>query len=373
MPRWSYLILFLTGLLVAAGSASLQANPGYMDAYYYYYGGTQIAGGHGWSEMFLWNYLDDPTGLPHPAFTYWMPLTSLAAAVGTRFFFGVYPGFDAAQVVFVLLTAAVAPVTAGLSYAISHRKGFAWLAGFLSIFSGFYLPFMTTTDSFSIYMFFGGLIFLLFVRLRRGRALVFGLLAGMMHLARADGLLWLGVAGLAVLFDRVPEEENLSIKRLFQEGLTVRYAQSGLLVVFGYLLVMFPWYLRNFQEYGSVFPPGTSRAMWVLSYDELFAYPAAVLTPARWYQAGIGALLQARAEALWVNLQTTFVSMGVLLPGFLAVMGFWRHRRKKIILLGLTALGVLFVMMTVVFPFSGMRGSYFHSGAAFVPLMNLRT
>jgi len=109
--------------------------------------------------------------------------------------------------------------------------------------------------------------------------------------------------------------------------------------------------------------------MWVLSYDELFSYPASILTPSRWWDAGLGQQLAARGEALWVNLQATIISMGVLLPGILAVLGLWHLRKNKLVKLGFTGWAVLFGVMTVVFPFSGMRGSYFHSGAAFVPLM----
>ena len=122
MPKKSYVILFVLGLLMATGGAFLQTNPGYMDAAYYFYGGEQIAAGNGWSEMFLWNYLDDPAGLPHPGFTYWMPLTSLVAAGGIKLFSGAQSAFEAAQVLFILVSALVAPVTAGLAYQLSGPR-----------------------------------------------------------------------------------------------------------------------------------------------------------------------------------------------------------------------------------------------------------
>jgi len=370
MPKWAFAVLFMLGLLMATGAAYLQTNPGYMDAYYYFYGGTQIAGGYGWSEMFLWNYLDDPSGLPHPGFTYWMPLTSLLAAGGIKLFPGAPSAFEAAQVLFILVSALTAPVTAALGYQLSGRKGFGWLAGVLVIFSGFYFPFMTTTDSFGIYMLLGGVFFLVYTRASRARIEILGFLAGLMHLARADGLLWLGIAGLSVLIDMTREEqETVSTKALLRTGFSRRYFFAGLRTVMAYLVAMFPWYGRNLEVFGSLFPPGGGRALWVLSYNELFTYPAGLLTPERWWSAGLGNLLLDRGEALLVNVQTTFASMGVLLPGALAVLGFWHLRKHRTIRVGLIGLGVLFVFMTVVFPFSGMRGSYFHSGAAFVPLI----
>ena len=79
------LLLAVLGLAVALFVAAFQPAPGYMDADYYYAGGRQLATGHGFSESYLWNYLDDPTGLPHPSNAYWMPLASLLAAACISF------------------------------------------------------------------------------------------------------------------------------------------------------------------------------------------------------------------------------------------------------------------------------------------------
>ena len=75
-----YSFLFLLGLTVSLGTASLQEMPGYLDSDYYFAGGLQLADGEGFTEPFLWNYLDDPEGLPHPSHTYWYPLSSMLAA-----------------------------------------------------------------------------------------------------------------------------------------------------------------------------------------------------------------------------------------------------------------------------------------------------
>ena len=76
-----YLLLFVVGLLVPFGISRFQSQPGYMDADYYFVGGIQLAEGKGFTEPYLWNYLDNPTGLPHPSHTYWMPLASIVSAI----------------------------------------------------------------------------------------------------------------------------------------------------------------------------------------------------------------------------------------------------------------------------------------------------
>jgi len=45
-------------------TAWLLKQPGYTDAYYYAVGAQQLAGGHGFEEPFIWNYLDPPESVP---------------------------------------------------------------------------------------------------------------------------------------------------------------------------------------------------------------------------------------------------------------------------------------------------------------------
>jgi len=56
---WVDLLLVLViGLLVQAGWAALVREPTYMDAYYYASNGQRLAGGHGFSERIIWQFLD---------------------------------------------------------------------------------------------------------------------------------------------------------------------------------------------------------------------------------------------------------------------------------------------------------------------------
>src|SRR5689334_22612449 len=82
MNRRVYLFFFILGLLMVVGLAVLQSSPGYMDADYTYAIGTRLARGYGFSEPFLWNFLDSPIGIPHPSHAYWMPLPSILSAAG---------------------------------------------------------------------------------------------------------------------------------------------------------------------------------------------------------------------------------------------------------------------------------------------------
>jgi hypothetical protein len=362
MKKSIYLSLFVVGLLVTAAASRLVSTPGYMDADYYYSGGVRLAQGKGLTEIILWNYLDAPQGLPHPSHTYWMPMASLLAAAGMQLG-GI--NFRAAQMPFLLLAACLPPLTAGLAFALTHRRRQAILAGLLAVFPGYYLPYLFTTETFSLYMLGGTAILLLvFSKKPAGwpRFLLLGILAGWMHLSRADGLLWVGSAAVVVFFQGLAGEDGSwkwNWKALGWVG--------G--VAAGYMLITAFWYARNLQVFHSLLPPGGSKTLWLTDYDQTFIFPADLLNFSHWWSAGWKTLVSIRLDALWGNLKTFVGVQGevVLLP--LALAGLWTLRKDRRVQFGAALWVGTLLFMTLVFPFAGQRGGFFHSGAAFQPLL----
>ena len=82
IPKTDLVIIAILGLLIQSIWLVRIEQPTYMDAYYYSVNGERLASGHGFSEMVIWQYFDDPAGLPTPSHTYWMPLPSMIAALG---------------------------------------------------------------------------------------------------------------------------------------------------------------------------------------------------------------------------------------------------------------------------------------------------
>jgi len=117
-----------------------------------------------------------------------------------------------------------------------------------------------------------------------------------------------------------------------------------------------------------IFPPGGERALWLTDYDELFSYPAAILTPARWWASGWKAILQERLYALGQNLQTALVVQGEIFLTPLVIWGLWHWRKDVSVGVGLAGWTMTLLVMSVLFPFAGWRGGFFHSGAAIQPL-----
>jgi hypothetical protein len=352
MRRRDWLLLLILGLFSAALAAVFVASPGYMDAEYYFATARQLALGHGLREPFLWNYLDNPAGIPHPSHLYWMPAVSLLAAGGMAL---LGDSFRAAQAPFVLLAAAIPLLTAWLSDRAYPSRRRALLAGVLAALSGFYLPYLVTVDAFTLYLWLGALtLFALTAAVevpRDRRWLLAGALAGLCHWTRADGVLMVLVGLAAVLM--VPRAR----------------LRIALLLVAGYLLVMVPWWGRNLSEIGSPLPSGMTRTLWLTDYDDLFLFPASGLTPARWWAQGAGEILGVRLRALASNLESLVVVSGLVFLTPLAFWGGWRHRRDPIVRLHAIYLGALLLLMSMIFPFAGPRGGFFHSSVAVMPLV----
>lgn len=351
-------ILFLLGLVVALGVASLQELPGYMDADYYFAGGLQLVEGRGFNEPYLWNYLDDPDGLPHPSHAYWFPLSSILAAAsmclaGARTYAG-------ARLAFLLIAASVPLVTALLSLKVAGRRELALLSGLLAVFSIYHAPFLPVTDNFGPVMLLGAAFFLLVTADDWRASLAIGVCAGLSHLARNDGLIWLGLAwyaGLLRAFARTRER---------RPGLRCLLAYS-LLVFAGYLVVMGPWFLRNFLAFGAPIAPGGSRILWLTDYNDTFAFPADTVNPASWWEAGWREAVRVRLWALRMNLLNAFAAQGGILLFPFILLGLWSERRTLRGRLAAAGWAALLFVMTVIFPFAGARGGFFHAGAAFQP------
>ena len=357
-----YAILFFVGLVVPSTISRFQSLPGYMDADYYYAGGMQLATGKGFNEPYLWNYLDDPQSLPHPSHTYWMPLASIVSAAGMRI--AGNTGYEAGRITFILLSACVPLLTATLAYSLSRKTLLAMISGLLSVFALYYSPFMPVPDNYAIFMLLGGTFLLLAPRTQRWIPIALGALAGLMTLARSDCLLWLGLAGLTVMWNAVNKEDGT--KNSFIEWFKL-IVPAGLFAVLGYLLIMGPWHLRSMNLFGSFMAPGGGRLLWLENYNQTFAYPAELITREGFLKAGWGAALQDRLAAFGSNFGNAIGAQGELFLLPFIIIGLWNLRKDVRTKITVTGWLLLFAVMTIIFPFAGSRGSFFHSGAAFQP------
>ncbi|PWH18294.1 MAG: hypothetical protein DDG59_06495 [Anaerolineae bacterium] len=355
------LLVWLGGLVIISLAAVFQKSPGYMDAEYYYAGGKLLWQGAAFREPYVWNYLADPKSLPVPAFTYWMPLASILAWLGMSV--AGKDAFEAARFPFILLSSFIPPLTYHLSGRISGQRFMALFSGLLAWLPMFYLAYLPTTDTFGVYMVLGTFWFLLAEKiplLNKQLAFLAGIVSGLMHLARADGLIWMLIYGTLLM---IPV-----IKKQRQQNSGYRIGVV-LLFCLGYMMVMGGWYARNWMEFQSLFPPGNYRSLFLRTYNDLFRYPAIDLNFENWVEDGLVPLIQDRLYALGQNFQSLVaVQMQILLLP-LSVLGYWKMRAKPMIRIATLVWLAMVGLMSVVFPFAGWRGGYFHVSAAFQPMV----
>ncbi len=384
MKRHDLIWLLLAGLLFQGFWLLLLPTPAYMDAYYYTTNGQRLAEGHGWTEMVVWQYLDNPAGVPTPSHTYWMPLPSLFAAAG----YTLTSSFRGAQLPFWLMTSLL-PL---LSYLISHKLGGErWqniAAALFTLSGGFYLANWNQPETFAPFAWAGGgCLFLLAWAGQKNlnqRITPFlyggvGVLAGLAHLTRADGVLLLAVAFLVVFINQwavwavrgeTAGKQNLGKTSLLAPDMPLRRTFLGLgWILLGYLLVMLPWFSHNLRTTGQLLPTTGTQTLFLTTYDDLFAY-GRTFSLSSYLEWGLGNILGAKARGMGNALQT-FIAIGglIFLTPFVLAGGWWYWRRgqnrwlRPLLLYTLA----LFAAMSLVFTFPGERGGLFHSSVALWP------
>jgi hypothetical protein len=363
MKRKDYLIQYFAALAFFALCSLWVRTPGYMDAEYYTVSAIQMVEGKGMTQPILWNYLDDPTGLPHPSHTYWMPAPSLAAIPGMLI--TGKADFPSGRILFILIAALSAPAAGWMGYRFSRNRSAGWLAASLAIFCGFYAPYSSTIDSFFLIMPGAWLIFFGLDRVcssenpRKERYLfMIGLACGWMHLNRADGFLWLVLSAGFWLCLCLREKHNLGRKAL-----------EFFMLVTGYFIIMGFWFFRNLSVYGSLFIPNTIRALWVTQYNEIFSYPPDLLTFQHWFSSGMGAIMTDRLGAFGYDLVIMIAVQGLIFLFPFWVYAAWKRRKDPLVLTGIGMELVILVIMSFIFPYTGKQGGFLHSTSALQPLI----
>lgn len=376
--RRDLILLLALALIVRLATAALLTRPGYMDVAYYAAGAVRLAQGGGLVEPFLWNYLDDPAGLPHPGFLYWMPLPALLAAP----FAASWPAsFFALQLPFAFLSAVLPLVAYGLAWEVAGRHRPAWLAGLLTLFSGFFFPYWTLPETFAPFALLGSTALWLAVRKsktvggQRGTEtrpagwslpLACGGLVGLAHLTRADGILLLPVVALAPLVS-CPSRSTHHAPRITRRVLRSVIRRSSL-VVLGYLLIMAPWFLRNLATIGVPLSPAGARTLWLRTYDDFFCFECDLSL--RSYLAwGWRGILRSKLWAAGVNVERFLAENCLVFLSPFALAGFHRLRRHPPFILSLVYLILVYFVHSLAFTFPGPRGGFFHASAPVLPFL----
>ncbi|MDE3112772.1 MAG: hypothetical protein KGN00_03665 [Chloroflexota bacterium] len=341
-------VVALTLALLAVRLASLVVvwEPGYTDAYYYAAVASRVAHGQGLTADFVWSFVEAPhfAALPVASHRFWMPLATLVQAVGVKLLGGVLPDFRAGQLAIVAVAALIPPVTYLAARRLGAERPTALLAGAIAGLGGALAPGWVSADAFAPAAVIGTLFFLAFARALSGSArwgAAAGILVGLLYLARAEGALF----GLALVW-------------LAGRPRTRRAGAAGLAVALAFGL---GWLVRN-ETLG--FPDDLlARSLLLVRYEDFFAVAAPTFDA---FASAPAAVIAAKASALVADLVTAAMALLLVLVVPLAVAARCRWRRAEVRAFAYLAL-VVYLAESLVFTLHAVRGSYFHSLAAFFP------
>lgn len=363
--RWLFVLVAVIGaVLITRG---LIAGPGFTDVFYHLNAANRLVTGQGLTDPYLWTYIGASDQLSAPSHLYWMPLTSLSAAVSMGLL-NAPNNYAAAQWPFTLMFAATVCVGFWLGGRLGNSRRHAWVAGLLTLLSGFYIRFWGAIDTFAPYAFVGSLCLVFLAQAFQSqsvsrRSLLYfalgGAFAALAHLTRADGVLFVMVGWVAIVWKLIFDQRA-------ERDIAGKLISGGIIMTLAYILVMLPWFARNMSLIGTPMPLGGTQTIWLTSYDDLFNYPPDN-SPATLFANGVGDFLASRWEAFTNNLGTFVAVEGLVVMTPLMLIGLWQRRHEAFLRsFWLYALG-LHLAMTLVFPFPGYRGGLLHSAAALVP------
>jgi hypothetical protein len=371
--RRDLLWITLIALIVQAFWASRITHPTYFDAFYYTTNAQRLAEGHGLTQEIIWQYLDQPESLPVPSFTYWMPLPALIAAAG----YTIHDSFRAAQLPFWLMASFLPWLSYGIGWHLRHTRWMARTAALFTAAGGYYAAYWNQPTTFVLFAWVGGgcLFALAWAHESKkwGYWLLAGVLAGLSHLARADGMLLLGVAGVIWLYEAGAwwQYKNRSNDT---DGTTSASIQSlllwGVIFIIGYFMIMGGWFWRTYQLIGSPMSTVGTQTIFLTTYNDLFSYGRS-FDLASYLEWGIANILRSKAEAASLGIQTFIAVTGLTVFVFFMVWAWIKLARRKSTALFLRPytwyILLLYGIMIFIFTFPGQRGSLLHSSAALWP------
>ena len=359
MNRRDVAVLFAVALALRTAAALLVDFPPYTDPAYYLLVADRLADGQGFTTPVLWSFLDvgggmpaDPM-LPVPSNGHWMPLTSILAAPFIALLEPLLGAWRAAQVPFVLLSAALVPFTYVIGWELWRSRTVALSAGVLALLAGPFLVLYPQVDNIAA---FGaaaaGSIWCAIRAVSAERPtwwlVASGALAGLATLARVDGLL-VTLAPATAWWVR-PGPRPLA---------------AGFASALAYLAVFGPWLARDLAVYGSPFPSAGGHMLWITTYNEQFSI-ASDPSPRTYFAWGLPNIVLSKLAA-WVELTGR---VAVLLGGFFILpfaWGLWAERRRRELAPFLAYFAAMFVAMGLVFTFHAPKGAFYHSAGGWLP------
>ncbi|MDQ7026226.1 MAG: glycosyltransferase family 39 protein [Anaerolineae bacterium] len=363
LSKWFWVLLAI-GFTVRLIAAALAPFPGISDPNHYYNLATNLANGRGFVIDYIWQYHNPPAQVTHPI-DYWMPLPALWPALGLALF---PDNLFAALVPSVIFGTLVIALADRIAAALKADETERLLTMAAVVFLPQYVLNSARTDTTISYIFFMGLTCLFFYQgLRRHPAYLLGagIFAGLSQLSRQDAIILIPAIVLALLIYRLLADEK---------GIPWRWLW---LIALGWIGVMSPWFIRNYNLYGEILPGGAQRTLFMTSFIDQFTY-GRTLDLEHYLDWGLPNILGNIAFQAMANIKTLYTLLNVLLPvtALAGIIGLVRHssgeserERLRMLILPLTMVLGLFMFYSFVTPFHTMGGSFYKSYQFVIPFL----
>jgi hypothetical protein len=367
--------LFGLALAVRAIVVGLFPDPAYPDSYYYVDVARQLAAGHGLTVDFVWifaelgNRIPSPAVLPIPSNAHWLPLASFLQA---PFIALLGPTAVASAIPGVLIGSLAAPLTWAIARDAGARRLTANAAGVLIAIPGAATVFMAQPETLGIAQPIVAAALWFTARALKGDArwlVPAWAFAGILALARNDGVLLAGTIGLIWLVDRLRWMRARRGRGAWSrvDGRQPLPMSALVLGLAAFLLIVSPWWLRQLATFGSISPTTANGvALWLRDIGEwnsvtsrptletfLAQGPAAIATSRI---AGLGSALVIFAVLIASVALVPFLALGML-----------ARRNARDFVPWFAYATVLFVAATLVYPLHVPGGTFLHTAIGLAP------
>jgi len=361
------MLLYALALGVRLLLTALYPDPAYPDSYYYVDVARALHATGRLEVDFVWIFGEVggripaiPT-LPVPSNAHWLPLSSF---LQVPFIALLGPTAWASALPMALIGALSAPLTWLIAREAGARREVQIGASVLAAIPAAGAVFMPQPENFAILQPLVAATIWLTARGLKGHAgsyALAGLLVGFASLARNDGFI-LGVAvAIAFFWDRA---RALRSRRTRTPRIPVA-AVAGCVAL--YLVVMAPWYLRQFAVFGSISPTtSTGSALWIRTYQEwnsITANPSVQTFLAQ----GFGPIAASRVFGLVAAIgQFAVIVCSVVLVPFVIAGGWLRRQSIDFGPWFLYAL-LVFLGAMLLYPLHVPGGAFIHSAVGLEP------
>ena len=254
--------LLALGVRLALGVAFVRY-PAIADSNHYYNMGVRLVEGQGFTIDYIWQYNRPPEAVVHPE-DHWMPLAAVLAAIPMGAL-GISTG--ASLVLFVLIGSLLPLIAYWGARQLKLQESSAYYAALAAaLMPELVLNSLRTDTTVPTALFVCLSLLLLNEGLWRGgwwRFAVSGAMVGLAYLTRNDGLLLIPMLA-AVLIAYVLVRRGRAKVPLHWRGVVVWAAAM--------LLVMTPWLIRNWQEFGAFGSAETDDMFFFTDHNDHYAY-----------------------------------------------------------------------------------------------------